>query len=803
MAVLAGVATAVRLHVSRGDDLDARDGIGMTPLMLAASKNKGAICELLLSSGADPTLIDPQGRDALALARAMGAADAVSVLERLWPKSDEQTQETPEAASEEKTDTDSGVPSGAPHWSVYDAVLPGLVEGDDPFDLSEWEAEEDGPAPEDNKSLAETARAVHAGISMHTPVDNSEDWGDFAAFLPEFVDPLPHAVDEEGRWEIRRVLRRALREGSVPEREIATLYEDQDGLPNESGEALLKLVLGDLGAETDERIESEVFVDAWEERGDDEDSVSEALAFLEDIGSGRSDPMRLYIRSLRGGRLLTHEEEISLGHDMEEGLNSALDALSSWPEGVAAFLAAADRVKSGEFEVESISEGSADEQGDALPGAVQNQVDESEEEDGNGVVHSVEAQGFLDKARTVRILAENAGRGGADERSLRKALEAARLSPAFLAKLADASGMGYSDAAVRLRLGVARYAKARARMTVSNLRLVLSVVKRYQGQGLPLEDLVQEGNVGLIRAVDRYDWRRGFRFSTYATWWIRQQASRAVADKGRTIRTPVHTRDTMWRISREAEELERASGCVPSVEVLAQRLSMSAAKVSALMARMEEPSSLHEPDTFGKAPTDALVDESLSSNPLAMVGRASQIRYLDELLTRLDSKGAAVIRFKYGLDEGNERTLEQTGEHFGVTRERIRQIEASSIKKLNQFVRSGALGVYRGSPTALREGGERFLKGAEEEIPSSRMRGQPRKVSKADSDAFTVNDPAMSGMDKIIEKAKAAGAFVEDGRANGGQVVIRVGRRWVKTRELIRALLKYGFWQYPGGEYRR
>jgi RNA polymerase primary sigma factor len=803
MAVLAGVATAVRLHVSRGDDLDARDGIGMTPLMLAASKNKGAICELLLSSGADPTLTDPQGRDALALARAMGAADAVSVLERLWPKSDEESKETPEVASEEKTDTDSGVPSGAPHWSVYDAVLPGLVEEDDAFDLSEWEAEEDGPAPEDNKSLAETARAVHAGISMHTPVDNSEDWGDFAAFLPEFVDPLPNAIDEEGRWEIRRVLRRALREGSVPEREIATLYENQDGLLNESGEALLKLVLGDLGAETDERIESEVFVDAWEERGDDEDSVSEALAFLEDIGSGRIEPMRLYIRDLRGGRrLLTHEEEVSLGRDMGEGLDSALDALSSWPEGVAAFLAAADRVKSGEFEVESISEGRADDQEDALPGAVE--MDESEEEGGNGVVHSLTAHGFLDKVRVVRKLEESAGRGGEDERALRKALEAASISPVFLARLAGASGMDNSDAAERLRLGVSSYAKARERMIVSNLRLVLSMVKRYQNLGLPLEDLVQEGNIGLMRAVDRYDWRRGFRFSTYATWWIRQFAIRAVADKGKTIRTPVHVNDTMLRIAREADELERATGRVPSADILAQRLSIPAGKVSALIARLKEPVPLHEPDTFGEAPCDSLVDESVATDPSAMAIRASLISTLEKMMTELDPRLAEVIALRFGLDGGGQRTLEETGEHYGLTRERIRQIEASALRKLAHPVRSETLRDFLDSSAASKKSKEQSLEDdARDQPPPLSPKIRPHEPPQTGSYTSSGDTFVTGGADRVVEWARADGAFVEDGSANGGEIVVRLRWEGSQTRGLIRELLNSGFRAYPGGEYRK
>lgn len=168
----------------------------------------------------------------------------------------------------------------------------------------------------------------------------------------------------------------------------------------------------------------------------------------------------------------------------------------------------------------------------------------SEEEKGEHLTTRHTTREFLEKAGAVVALAGSAGCGGVGERMLRDALAAADFSPAFLAVLVDAAGSHASEAAAHYRAGILKYAKARERMIISNLRLVFSVVKRYQGLGLPLEDLIQEGNVGLIKAVDRYDWRRGFRFSTYATWWIRQQAGRALSDMGKTIRTPVHVTES-------------------------------------------------------------------------------------------------------------------------------------------------------------------------------------------------------------------------------------------------------------------
>lgn len=195
MAVLAGVETAVRLHVHRGDDLNARDGNGMTPLMLAASKNKGNICSLLLSSGANPLLTDPAGRDALTLARAAGAANAVAILEphehKLASEAVANHITIPEVVSSVSSNVDAQK-SVSLQPIVFD-------EDGGPFDLSGWVAEEDSPAPEDNGELSEAARVVHGVISTHVLVDSSEDWGDVEAFLPERAVPLPRVGDEDGR----------------------------------------------------------------------------------------------------------------------------------------------------------------------------------------------------------------------------------------------------------------------------------------------------------------------------------------------------------------------------------------------------------------------------------------------------------------------------------------------------------------------------------------------------------------------------------------------------------------------------
>lgn len=739
MAVLAGVEPAVRMHVRRGDDLDARDGNGMTPLMLAASKNKPMICALLLSSGADAFLTDPSGRNALDIAKAANASEAFSVLAVL----------APEPAEAKGTRAEPDVPEELPGGKA------------DPFDLSGWEAEMDGPAPEGNGALAGAATAIHRAISSHKPIDTSEDWEDFEAFLPERADPLPKAGDEEGRAGIRRLLLRALREGGVPGRDVAAVCQ------NDEGESLLTLVLGDLGAETDERIEAEEPAAGPDESDDDAAAMSEALAFLDELGSGRNEPLRIYVREMSRRRLLTAEGEAALGRDIEEGAASTLDALASWPEGVAAVLAAAGRVSAGEADAEEISTGGACEPSEEDRDAAA-EPEVAEAEDGDDAAEPAPAAGeFIERAARIAALAGHAGKGGMGESALREALAAAKLTRSFLLALANGGNADGNGATARFSKAVTRHATARERLTVSNLRLVISIAKSYQGRGLPFDDLIQEGNIGLLRAVDRYDWRRGFRFSTYATWWIRQQITRALADKGKTIRTPVHVHQKVARMLREADGIECATGRRPSARAIAEMLSMQSEQVAALLARMEEPVPIHEPDADGIAPVDALADPG-AVDPFEAVAAKELSEILGRLVAQLEPRAAMVLTCRFGLDGEDPRTLEETGSIYGVTRERIRQVEAESLKKLRHPVRSDVLRSY------------------------------------LDGGAEALEHRASGAIDRLVASARNHGFAVEDRRHAGGEVEVRLGeRRDGITRSLARSLIKAGFSQGPEMVFRK
>lgn len=829
MAVLAGVESAVRMHVRRGDDLDARDSDGMTPLMLAALKNKVAICALLLDSGADASLTDPSGRDALEIAKGSGSAEVAAILSVPEPKT-VAPPEAKECGSVESGTKQNAAPEDADNVPALQPATPEPVAADEGFfsGLSAWEPEEDGPPPEGDDMLAAAATAAHTAISAHTPIDSAEDWEDFEAFLPEHAVPLPRAGDEEGRERIRRLMTRALREGSVPEVEVETLCANGDGSRNQEGEALLGLVLGDLGSEMDERTETDSFPADGDDGGDarDDAEISEALAFLDDLGSGRNEPVRIYVREMSRRKLLTAEEEPALARDIEEGGARALDALAAWPEGVAAVLAAAGRVRSGEADAEEVSDGSLQEpseDGAAEPAAEPGETDvENGEESADAAAGmSEEAADFLERVAETERLAKHAGKGGAGEKALRDALASAKLSRAFLLGLAN-GGKAKTGAAAAFAAAVARQAAARERLAVCNLRLALSIAKRYQGRGLSLDDLVQEGNIGLLKAVDRFDWRRGFRFSTYATWWIRQQVTRALADKSKTIRIPVHVHEFMNRVARDADGIERTTGRRPTAEALAERMSVSSRKLRALLARMEEPVSLHEPDADGIAPADVLADTA-AADPAEAAEKADLSAVLGRLLTQLEPKSAEIIALRFGLGGEEPHTLEELGEIHGVTRERIRQIEAKSLRKLRHPSRSDILRDFidlTPSPVTDDDEGDAAAAGTGanrdgEESPKEALRekkadlaapvyGAPERREGKPEKAAALRLRASAVVEKAVAKARKHGFPVEDGRDAGGNVVVKLGERSDRvSRTLARTLINAGFSQMPGMVFRK
>lgn len=861
MAVVTGVESAVQVHINRGDDLNARDAKGQTPLMLSAARNKAAICKLLLASGADADLLDPSGRNALGIALAAGANEAAQAIKMARASSvpitadpaisSKPTQHSSDAAPALATEN----PATDLPWDVCSSVNPPHAaleptpvdvptfelgaSDDDNFDLNGWETEEDSPPPEVDATLSVAAFEIQNSITEHRPIDTSADWDDFEAFLPDKATPLPRADDAEARETLRLILLRAIREGSVPQSAVDDLTLGTDGEPDSEAAALLGMVINDLAAETDERFEYsaphesfEVFV-APEETPSEEDAVAEALAFIDSLADRHNDPFRIYQRAFQREALLTAEAEVTLGQEMEQGIERAVDALASWPSGISAVLDAAKKVTAGEKPLRWLSTGLKAEREESedvldiepatgvkrgirdapLADAIGREDQGDTEFSHETKESSDELAEFCTKVDRLACLTAEPTADAPQLSTCRSAIASLGLTQSYLLELADSGLERQTVATIAFKQSIDHYRRARDKMVTANLKLVFSIVKKYLYSGQPLDDLVQEGNLGLLKAVDRFDWRKGFKFSTYATWWIRQGVSRYVADKSKMIRLPVHLYEQTQRLANASQAFELERSRTPTVEEIAAMVDLPVRKVAALVRASLEPVAIHDLDDLDKLIATDANDQFMVRDPMEIITDAQLTDLVDDVLNKLTNQEQLVLRLHFGVDIHDSMTLAEIGTRLELTRERIRQIETAGLRNAKQVLlqnkdQQGICGA-----SSQRQKKDLVLTRDSGKGLDTKMR-----IAKpvASEPKFHTHLPVVERVERRIGVVPTAlEKLLSHVRAIGFEVEERLDdpdrRIWVRitetpdnhSRKIVRKLIDFGFEFWPGKGYWR
>ena len=448
---------------------------------------------------------------------------------------------------------------------------------------------------------------------------------------------------------------------------------------------------------------------------------------LTTYSSRGEDPVRLYLKEIGKVALLTARQEVEIGRRIEVGQIALRRALSGIPMAVSALLEVGDRLRHETISADDVivlPEGGEIDAGEIKPVVLAfAKIRRLEREIGRL------QESLTDKRRSATTKNNYTQWIAANREAIQKVVAGMPLKPALIddlvakvrrhceriSRLAEEARRGRSATATRELRALEREAglprrqlqallaeievsdrevrRAKKELMEANLRLVVSVAKRYLGSDLSLLDLIQEGNIGLMKAVDRFQYRRGFKFSTYATWWIRQAITRAIADHSRTIRIPVHMVETLNRISRVNRAMVNELGREPTPEELAQRTGVPAKKVRLILESSRKPLSLETPIGEDSELGDFLEDKSAGS-PNDNLLTQDLTTQVERALAMLSPKEKEILRLRFGIGEEGEHTLEEVGKRFAVTRERIRQIEAKALRKLRHPLRGRNLRAF-------------------------------------------------------------------------------------------------------------
>src|SRR5437667_370830 len=438
--------------------------------------------------------------------------------------------------------------------------------------------------------------------------------------------------------------------------------------PDDIEDVLQKLDASNIHvADSDERlIEQAAAIATDEEEGEEDLELDLSAGALEKT----NDPVRLYLREMGVVPLLTREGEVAIAKRIERGQIKTQKAIARSPIAVAELLKIGEELAYGNINIREVVNFSE-------------QAELAGEEDKAEEYREWTIEGIENIRKLYKKHVSNA------RKRLQLVEEEHHISPVEVKRSLQA-----------IITGEHQTGQAKRELVEANLRLVVSIAKKYTNRGLQFLDLIQEGNIGLMKAVDKFEWRRGYKFSTYATWWIRQAITRAIADQARTIRIPVHMIETINKLVRTSRQLVQELGREPTSEEIAKRMDIPVSKVRKILKIAQEPISLETP--IGEEEDSHLgdfIEDKAVVSPSDAVINLNLKEQTSSVLKTLTPREEKVIKMRFGLDDGSEHTLEEVGQSFAVTRERIRQIEAKALRKLRHTSRSRKLRAFLEGPS--------------------------------------------------------------------------------------------------------
>ncbi|MBU1705992.1 sigma-70 family RNA polymerase sigma factor [Patescibacteria group bacterium] len=676
LAIKSGIIKAVSPLIRKLPSLDVKDSKGLTPLMVAAQHGHYEICELILTSGANPEVEDDRGLTAIKIAESRGFTRIVQLL----------TSKTIQETAPAYVPRPQKIPVISATSQVLSHPIQHKLDFESPTtpsqkietpkhvaeDLLGWEAEEETRIPPNDDSCFNQAKTAQAHISSHRPIDRDTDWSDIDIELPSAVIPISSRDDLPA---LNDLVLAGLSVGVVSHKQLhESIVTDYGAQVSDERDAILITLLENNGIEIEENVELLTGA-VQEEPSTEQQELADNIFYS--LETSERDPLHGYFDAMRQFDLLDKDHEERFGQRMDSALIALFRHLSNLSDNDWQ-LVSGHTIPEDESEmVEEDSEDAADDEISSI-----SFVDDDQDE---ALANpEMDEENFWAYTSKIRL-----GMEVSDEIQIPR--PSSKELTGITAKLTGIN----NDHRLPIERAISTYRKVSNAFITANLRLVVAIASRNRNRGLDYNDLIQEGNIGLMKAVEKFDYRKGFKFSTYATWWIRQSITRAIADQARLIRVPVHMVESINAVSRVERELAYKHGKDVTIAHIAEAVGRTTGQVEKILDVRTASDCIPFAD-LSENPLEYLDNPSNEFKPDQAASDIELMELLDESVNDLGERMAKVIRLRFGLD-GEEMTLEEVGQVFDVTRERIRQIEAKALTKLKHPTRCEILEPFANS----------------------------------------------------------------------------------------------------------